>query len=106
MGTQGGGRAGGHDAELAAVSGLTRRPRGARCTKPGGCGGPTRRPGARAQTQTPGDPQGDAGQRARGALPAPMSLTSNISPIRTQSMHYKQILYSLSYREYPKDLDV
>ena len=53
---KGAGRAGGHDAELAAVSGLTRRPRGARCIKPGECGAPTRRPGARAQTQTPGDP--------------------------------------------------
>ena len=88
VGAPKGGRAGGHGAELAAVSGLTRRPRGAQCTKPGVRGTDTAagRPGADAD---PGDAQGDAGRRVRGALPAPLSLTSNISPMRTQSTRQK-----------------
>lgn len=81
-------RAGGHGAELAAVSGLPRRPRGAQCTKPGvrGTDKASGNPGADAD---PGYSQGDAGRRARRALSAPGSLTSNISPMRTQSTKQK-----------------
>lgn len=65
VGTQQGGRAGGHDAELAAVSGLTRRPRGARCTKRGmrrtDTAGPARGAGADAD---PGDRRGTPGGAA------------------------------------------
>lgn len=70
------------------VSGLTKRPSGVQCTKPGVQITYTAAPRS-SSDEDRGDLQGSAGRRTGKGAPSPVSLTSNISPMRTQSTRQK-----------------